>query len=72
MRVSEAEMTEIQRLARRERLSVAEWTRRALREGAAGAVSKEPEQKLRALRAVEGLDLPTADIRQRIAEIFRG
>lgn len=70
--LDEAELRAIRRLARRERSTVADWVRRAIRaarqaEGAAGA-----GRKLDALRAALRHRFPTADIDQMLAEIERG
>ena len=67
-----AEMREVRRLARKERLSVAEWVRRALR----AARRLEPETSTRRKR--EAIDaalehaFPTSDIDAMLADIERG
>ena len=66
------EMSEISRLAERERLSVGEWVRRTLREARAARPSSEPEAKLRAIRLAVEYHFPTADIEQMNEEIARG
>ena len=66
------EMAEIQRLARRERLTVGEWVRRALRETRAARPTTEPETKLKAVRRAAGYSFPTADIPQMLSEIESG
>jgi hypothetical protein len=70
--LDEAELRAIRRLARRERSTVADWVRRAIRsarqsEGAAGA-----GPKLDTLRAALRHRFPTADIDQMLAEIEKG
>jgi hypothetical protein len=65
------EVSDIQRLARREHLTVGEWVRRALRETRAGRPSVEPETKLEAVRRAAKYSFPTADVRQMLAEIER-
>jgi Ribbon-helix-helix protein, copG family len=65
------EMSEIQRLARRERLTVGEWVRRALREARAGKPAHEPETKLKAVRRATECSFPTADLDQMLSEIER-
>jgi hypothetical protein len=63
---------QIQRCARAQRLSVAEWVRRAL----AAAQRREPVgetgRKLDVVRDAARLSYPTADMEQMLAEIERG
>jgi hypothetical protein len=66
------EMTEIRRLARRERLTVGEWVRRVLREAREQKPSNDPEAKLKALRRAVEFSFPTADLEQMNSEIERG
>jgi hypothetical protein len=66
------EMTEIQRLARREKLTVGEWVRRVLREARENKPSKDRESKLKALRRGVEFSFPTADVEQMNREIERG
>ena len=66
------EMTDIQRLARRERLTVGEWVRRALREARAQKPVNDSEVKLKAVRRTAELSFPSADIEQMLSEIERG
>ncbi|MBI1895417.1 MAG: ribbon-helix-helix protein, CopG family [Acidobacteria bacterium] len=66
------EMTDIQRLARRERLTVGEWVRRALREAREKRPLNDPETKLKALRRGVEYAFPSADIDQMVSEIERG
>jgi hypothetical protein len=65
-------MSDIQRLAKRERLTVGEWVRRALREARAGRPTVEPETKLKSVRRAAGYSFPTADVEQMLSEIERG
>jgi hypothetical protein len=65
-------MTEIQRLAKRERLTVGEWVRRALRETRAARPGAEPNTKVKAVRRAAEYSFPTADIPQMLSEIERG
>ena len=62
----------IQRLARRERLTVGEWVRRALRDAHASRPAIDPETKLKAVRRGAKLSFPTADIERMLSEIERG
>ena len=66
------EMTEIQRLARRERLTVGECVRRALREAREQKPSSDPASKLKAIRRGAEFSFPTANIDQMLREIDRG
>ena len=68
----EGEWREIQRAARAQRLTVAEWVRGALR----AARRREPlgvsGKKLDAVRAAARHPFPTTDMGQMLAEIERG
>lgn len=66
------EMSDIQRLARAEHLTVGEWVRRVLREARANRPAIEPEAKIRALRRAMKYSFPTADIDQMLGEIEQG
>lgn len=70
--LSESEMDEIRRLARRERLSIGEWVRRTLREARSRRPVHEPQWKLKAVRAAAEYSFPTAEIDQMLDEIERG
>jgi hypothetical protein len=66
------EMSDIQRLAKRESLTVGEWVRRVLREARASRPLTDPETKLGAVRRAVKYSFPTADIGQMLSEIERG
>ena len=66
------EMTDIQHLAHRERLTVGEWVRRSLREAREHKPVNGPEMKLKAIRRGAELSFPSADIEQMLDEIERG
>jgi hypothetical protein len=66
------EMAEIQRLAKRENLTVGECFRRALREARSIRPSVEPEAKLKAVRLAVQYSFPTADVERMLKEIERG
>jgi hypothetical protein len=66
------EMADVQRVAKRERLTVGEWVRRALREARASRPAMEPETKLKAVRRAARYSFPTADLGQMLDEIERG
>jgi hypothetical protein len=66
------EMADIQRLAKREHMTVGEWVRRALRNARAGRPAIDPEVKLKAVRRAVKHSFPTADVGQMLGEIERG
>jgi hypothetical protein len=70
--MDDSELREIQRLARAQRLTVAEWVRQALRAARRREPSGGVQKKLSAIRAAARHDFPTADIEQMLAEIARG
>jgi hypothetical protein len=70
--LSEAEMEEIRKLARRERVPVGEWVRRTLREARARQPVHEPQWKLKAVRRAAEYSFPTGEIDQMLDEIERG
>lgn len=70
--IPDEEMSDIQRLARRDRLSVGEWVRRTLREARTQKPASDPETKLKVLRRGAEYSFPSADIDRMIGEIERG
>jgi hypothetical protein len=66
------QMSEIQRLARSERITVGEWVRRTLREARMRKPSTDSETKLNAVRRAARFTFPTADIENMLEEIERG
>jgi hypothetical protein len=66
------DMAEIRRLARREKVPVGEWVRRALRDARLRQPVHAAEFKLKAIREAVGHSFPTADIDQMLEEIERG
>jgi len=66
------EMADLRRLARRERLTVGEWVRRALREARSNRPAVEAETKLRSVRRAVKYSFPTAEVSQMLSEIERG
>lgn len=70
--LSEPEMAELQKFAARDRVSVGQWVRRALREAGSRRSPIDPEFKLKAIRQAVEHSFPTADIDQMLAEIERG
>jgi hypothetical protein len=70
--LSEEEMLDIQRIARRERLTVGAWVRRTLREAREQTSLADPEAKLKPIRRGAEFSFPTADIDQMLSEIEPG
>ena len=70
--VPEVEMSDIQRLAKNESLTVGEWVRRVLREARAGRPAIGPGAKLKAIRHAATYSFPAPDIEQMLSEIERG
>ena len=66
------DMSDIQRLAKRERLTVGEWVRRALCAARTSRPVIEPETKLKSVRRAVKYSFPTADVEQMLNEIERG
>jgi hypothetical protein len=65
-------MTEIQRFARREQVTIGEWVRRVLREARSRQPVNDPEAKLKAVRKAARYSFPTADIEEMLSEIEQG
>jgi methylmalonyl-CoA mutase N-terminal domain/subunit len=70
--LEEAEMADVRRAARQQRLTTAEWVRQALRAARRAAPHGDPKKKLAVVRAAARHQFPTADIGQMLAEIERG
>ena len=72
--LDEAELRTIQRLARRDRMTVAEWVRRRLREGAAASSRPDTATRLAAIHAAYRRTSagPVPDIDRMLDEIERG
>jgi hypothetical protein len=70
--LNEAELADIRKLARRQRLTTAEWVRQALRAARRGQPGADAKKKLATVRAAAEHAFPTADIDQMLAEIERG
>lgn len=67
-----AEFRELRQLARRHRMTVAEWVRQALRSAQRRVPERDADRKLAAVRAAARHELPTADIERMLAEIESG
>ena len=70
--VDDAELREIQRAARRSRMTVSEWVRMGLREIRAGQAARDVQTKLDAIRRAASHAYPTGDIQQLLDETARG
>ena len=70
--LADDEMSDIQILAQRERLTVGEYVRRTLREARAQKSVKDPAFKLAAIRRAAECDFPEVDIDQMLREIEQG
>jgi len=70
--LADQEMSDIQLLAKRDRLTVGEWVRRTLREARTRQSVREPEAKLKSVRRATAYSFPTADIDQMLREIEQG
>jgi hypothetical protein len=68
----EAELKEIRRTARGQRMSVAEWVRQALRGARRSDPSGDADMKIAAIRSASRCEFPTADIDQMLREIESG
>jgi transposase-like protein len=66
------ELREIQQVARRHRVTVAEWVRQALRAARREHGAGDPRRKMAVVRAAVGHTFPTGDLEQMLAEIQRG
>ncbi len=70
--LDDPELLEIQRAARRERLTTAEWVRQALRVARRAAPRTDPKKKLEVVRAAVAYAFPTADIDDMLKDVERG
>ena len=70
--LEESEWRDVQRAARAERTTVAEWVRKALRAARRATSARSADAKVVAIRTAAQHTFPTADIDQMNAEIGRG
>lgn len=70
--LDEEEFAEIRRIARRHRMTVAEWVRQALRLARRDEPYGEPRRKLAVVRESARAAYPTADIDVMLREIESG
>lgn len=66
------EYREIQKAARSQQMSIAEWVRQALSAARTRQSSGDVGKKLEAIRAAARHEFPTGDIDQMLAEIEKG
>ena len=70
--LDDAELMEIQRTARRARLTTAAWVREALRAARRAAPTGDARKKLQVVRAATQHSFPTADMDDMLEQIERG
>lgn len=70
--IDERELREIRGIAKRHRMTVAEWVRQALRAAARQEPLGDSEKKRSAIRAASEHSFPSGDIGEMLAEIERG
>ena len=70
--LDKAELREIQEVARRHRMTTAEWVRQALRAARRSEPRGEARKKLDVVRAAARHSFPVSDIEQMLGEIERG
>ena len=70
--LEDAEFAEIRRVARRHRMTVAEWVRQALRRARQEEPAGDPRRKLALVREASRHGYPTADLPHMLEEIERG
>lgn len=68
----EEELEEIQAVARRQRMTTAEWVRQALREARGRQPRGDAARKLAAIEAAAEHSFPAPDVEQMLREIERG
>lgn len=67
--LDDKEMRDIQRTAKRQQVTVAEWVRQALRAAQRQVPLTDAKKKLGVVRAVARHDFPTGDVDQMLQEI---
>lgn len=72
MLLEESELRRFQRLARRQKVTTAEWVRQALRAAGDRQAATSATDKLSAVQRAAAHAYPTADIDRMLAEIERG
>ena len=72
MILDDTEYRDIQRAARRQRMTVSAWVRQALRTVRRRQPSVDTDKKLASVRAASHHVFPACDVEQMLAEIERG
>ena len=72
LRLPDSEMDEIRRLAHRQRQTIGEWVRNALREARSRQTANDAQSKLSAVRKAAEYSFPTTPIEQMLDEIEHG
>ena len=70
--IGDEEFNMIRALAEQQRISIAEWVRRALQKAGQSQPRMDSKRKHGAVRSAIGYDFPTADINQMLGEIESG
>lgn len=70
--LEEPELKEIQRIAKRQRMTVAEWVRQTLRAARRSVPRSDAGRKLQVVRAAAEHSFPTADIDEMLRQIEHG
>lgn len=70
--LEEPELREIQRAARAQKVTVAEWVRQALRAARRRQPVVDPRKKMDAIRSAARHSFPVGDIEQMLTEIESG
>jgi len=70
--LDEEDLAQIQRAARRHRMTTAEWVRQALRTARRAEPRSDAGKKLAVVRAAARHSFPTADITEMLKEIEQG
>jgi hypothetical protein len=70
--LDEAEYAEVERAARRRRMTVSEWVRQSLRKARRAEPEGSESKKIDVVRAAAEHDFPTAEIDRMLAEIQKG
>lgn len=70
--LDEAELREIQRAARAQRMTVAQWVRQALRAARRREPAGDAATKIAVVRAAARHAFPSGDIEQILADVERG
>lgn len=70
--MGESELNAIKRLARRNKITVAEWVRKSLSEAGKREPALEASKKIEAVRYAYDHSFPVSDIEQMLSEVDKG